>query len=162
MNITVKPIITSGVRKLEAGLRAGVINQVNRAMMRIAGQAKRALESHTAGWSNPPSFSVSGSAQIGRIEISTTDRKFIWVDDGVPPHVIFARKKFMRFPAGYAAKTTPGRVIRGSGAYSGGLVYAKKVNHPGIRARKITKAVQEQTQRNMKRVVDEAIAAALK
>lgn len=161
MNVVVKPIITAGVRKLEAGLQRNVTRAIYARTNAIANRAQRALEASTTGWSEPPTFHKSGSAASGLIEISTTDRKFGWVDDGVAPHPINARGRAMRFPENYQAKTTPRRVLRGSGRYSGGMVYTRHVNHPGIKPRQITKIIAEQTQRNLREEIPPIIKAAI-
>lgn len=160
MDVKVRVIISPGVRRLEAALQGRIWRSVATRMHSVARRAQKALEAYGAHWSDPPTFNYVGSPESGQLDIWTTNQLFLWLDDGVRPHVIFARKKYMVFSENYQAKTTPGRVLRGSGSYSGGLVYAKKVNHPGIRPRRFTRIVQEQTQRNMKREIEAAIKAA--
>lgn len=161
MNILVKAIIGAGVDKLTGGLTGGVKRSIAARMRRVADQAEKAFAASAAGWNPPVDFTSSGDPMSEMI-IATNDARFKWVDDGVRPHTIMARnRKRMAFPGTYQAKTTPGRVLRGSGRYGGGMVYARIVRHPGIRARNISKRIAEQTQRNVEREVSEAIRSAL-
>jgi hypothetical protein len=157
MDIKLIPIISPGVGRLVNALQGQLMNRINLQMYNLARSAKSQLLEPTAGWSSPPSFTISGSAQQGQVDIYTEDQKFAWFDDGTRPHVILPRTaRVLRFRPG----ARRGRGGRSGGGRSGGMVFARRVYHPGIRPRNISKKVAASVQARLDRYVDTAIAEA--
>lgn len=86
------------------------------------------LEGYTKDWNPPPTFEVVPVSD--GVIIGTDDERFEWVNEGTKPHVITPRKaKALRFDAA-----------------SGGVVFTKRVNHPGTAPRDYTGKALEQVQ----------------
>lgn len=136
-----------------------VMSSINLRMFTVARAAKKALDDSVSDWSSPPEFQIRGSAQQGEVEIYTQDKRFFWVDGGTRPHLIRVRnKKVLAFRSGYTSKSKPNSLIRGSGQYSGGVVFRREVNHPGIKPRNIVKRIQEATQSRFRDQIQDAIS----
>ncbi len=163
VTISITAVISPEAMALPAKLRSHVVNRVNLQAYNIAGRARRALEAAADNWSDPPTFSITGSLQQGEITIATDDLRYLWVDEGTRSHPIprVRGRKRLAFITGYHPKTTPGRFTKGSGARTGSLVVVPSVWHPGIKARRITKRVAEviapQLERDFQRAIDDAL-----
>lgn len=100
-------------------------------------------QSITATWRRKPNFVrivTKGDELV--VEVSTTDEIFGYVTGGTRPHVIRPKRApRLRFATGYTAKTKPGVVGSGGGGASGPIVFAKKVQHPGTKAREFEKTI---------------------
>lgn len=157
LQVSIVPIIDPGVTKLATGLQSGTMNKINLQMYNLGRMAQRMFREETSHWSKPPSFSISGSAQQGHINVSTTDQKFIWYDDGTRPHVITARSARA---LAFRAASGKGKVGKGSKG-SGSTVFVKKVYHPGTRARNVSQRIAHIIEPMLVRYVEAAIADSL-
>lgn len=157
MDIILRPIIPASIMVLATNLSGGFSRRVFNAINRVGKRAQTAFNEAVANWDPPPYISYIGDASIGEIEVWCDDKRLLWVDDGVRPHVEYAHGRAMVFQASYQAKSKPNRILRGSGSYGGSIVFARRVNHPGIKPRNISKRIAEQTQRNLNREVLAAI-----
>lgn len=161
-DIAIIPIGVEGLRTLAAKYQTGVTARIGSAMTGLAKIAQKVLQSNTQGWNPPVNFSITGSFNQGQITVGTDDIRYKWVDDGTRRHVIRARRaKVLRFSSGYVPKTRPGSFIIGAGTRSGGMIYRASVNHPGIKARNISKRVQQVIDPQLERAVDRAIKEVL-
>lgn len=119
----------------------------HRRAIKEALQAEAALvqadfEKTTATWDSAPSFDISADGEFG-VVIGTDDENYQRVDEGTRPHVIVAKGKALAFTPGGSAKTRP-RVIGSSGGSKGsGVVFTKRVNHPGTEGRDFSGVIAE-------------------
>jgi hypothetical protein len=95
---------------------------------------------------------------------SITVRDDIWtmLDKGTRAHRIVARKaKRLRFVGGYRAKTRPGFIGSTGGGASGGVAFARVVNHPGTTARGWSKLIGAKYRAQLQRYIQKRIREAL-
>lgn len=119
--------------------------------------AETDLRVTTQTWGHQPSFAIAAPDPATR-EVSTDDAIYGYVDAGTRAHRIVARKaKRLRFRTGYRAKTAPGVIGSTSGGASGGAVFARAVNHPGTKARRLAKAVADKWSKQLPVVMQRAI-----
>ncbi len=115
----------------------------DKAMQRYASDIKAEFEITTYTWDHRPEFKVEPyGSRVGQYRVSTNSAIYGWVDMGTRPHPIVARRApFLVFALGFVPKTQP----RDLGSYNGrrGNVWvrAKRVKHPGIRARKFKESI---------------------
>ncbi len=97
----------------------------------------------TQTWQHQPDFALRTPNAATRT-VSTDDEIYGYVSGGTRPHIIVAHGKALRFPrTGFRAKSTPRVIGSGSGSRGKGVVFRKKVNHPGSKARDFDKAIAE-------------------
>ena len=103
------------------------------------------FERTTAMWSGKPSFSIEETGEFARV-IGTDDENYARVDAGTRPHVIVAHGGVLAFPSGGSPKSRP-RVIGSSGGSRGsGVVFTKRVNHPGTEGRQFADTIGEKAE----------------
>lgn len=131
--------------------------EMDRLLDRGASTTLTLLKSTTSTWNHKPAFQIDKEPNA-RV-VGTDDRIYEIVSEtGSRPHVIRPRNaKSLRFQTGYRAKTRKGVIGSTSGGASGSVVHSKSVNHPGFEPRELVKAVQEQMDITMERLVDEAL-----
>ena len=96
---------------------------IERTMALGVEKAKGEIAALTRTWATPPT--VEERTKGDDTLIVVTDKRWVFADEGTRPHVIRPKRaKVLRF-------TT-----------SAGVVFAKKVNHPGQKAQYLTKKVQ--------------------
>lgn len=118
--IKAKPILPKSLRFLAPAAHKAA---VKRTLDQGVNAAQEEIKAITAGWSTPPAVSVRRTEYEATITVP--DERWLWLDEGTRQHVITPkRRKFLKFEAG------------------GGTVFARKVNHPGTKARYYTKQVQ--------------------
>lgn len=107
-------------------------------------EAVRLFRGTTRTWSHQPSFdyAVEAGGKSFDVLAGTGNQIYRYVDEGTRPHVI-AGRHLLAFRANYQAKTSPGSLQARSGGASGPMVFAKRVMHPGIRARGFTPLVKK-------------------
>lgn len=135
MAFTLK-VIKPKVNALNAG---AMIAAVKRTMQQAADDAISDFEATTAGWQHQVAFEkvpVPDGYVVG-----TEDEIWQYQDEGTRPHPIVPRNaKVLRFPAG------------------GGIVYTKRVNHPGTKPRKYSEMIARKWQTELPLRINEAIA----
>lgn len=139
----------------------GRIERAVRDAMAEAGEEAIALyEQCTSTWERQPVFEavvVSDGVIVG-----TDDPIFQYVDEGTAPHPILPKAgRVLRFRGGYSAKTSPGQLGSGGGGASGGVVFTRRVNHPGTKARDFTALVQQQMQNVLPVIIAQHLGDAL-
>lgn len=120
--IKAKALLPRSLRFLNPSAHAAI---VKRTVDQGVNAAEEEVAAITANWSTPPAVRV----QQGTYEATITveDKRWTWLDQGTRPHVITPKqRRFLKFVA-----------------KSGETVFAKKVNHPGTKARNYTKRVQQ-------------------
>lgn len=117
---------------------SAMIAAVRRAVKQAADDAQKDFEATTDGWKHPVVFEqvpVSDGIIVG-----TEDEIWQYQDEGTRPHPIVPRNAaVLRFPAG------------------GGVVYTRRVSHPGTKARGWTKMIATKWQRELPLRINEAI-----
>lgn len=114
-------------------------------MRAIGKEVKEDFEGTVSTWKEKPKFKLDVSIAGGNpsIEVTTTDEKYLWVDQGTSPHVIVPKKaKILRFPGSSVPKTRPGNLKAASGMVGGKEVFAHVVLHPGTQPRKFSEQIQ--------------------
>lgn len=106
-------------------------------------------------WKDKPTFRVKTTRD--GTEISTTQDKFIWTDEGTKPHDIVAGPgKVLVFGAS-TPKTRPGNIGSGPGSRGPRDRRAKRVRHPGTEARKFSKIIADRRNKILLRKIDEVL-----
>jgi hypothetical protein len=150
------------IRKAKAELEALIREHGN--------EIKREFEGVVSDWSNEsrPKFLVQTKITTKELRVEVRphlrgkqSRIFGWVDRGTKPYVIRPKPSNKRgllfFRLGYQAKTLPiARAHVGAGTANGPLVAAKKVNHPGIKARLFSETVKQRTYPKFRRTIENA------
>lgn len=124
------------------------------------------FETTTETWKHKPSFKATEVSAAEWI-VSTNDNIWVMLDEGTKPHVIVPKRaKRLRFqwggPGSYRAKSRPGYLGSNKGGIKGPIVYRKRVNHPGTKPRKWTKAAEDKWQNELGDIVQRAIDAEVK
>ena len=149
------------------------VEEMTRELDGIVLRAQMELMVTTATWAHKPKFRVLGrvvpgaQGAVARVEISTDDEIFGYLDKGTPPHSISPKSPVSkRDPtkpsalatrAGYKAKSTPGSLSSGAGGHFGAVIYKPGVWHPGIAPRRFMDALQVWVQGEMEREMPLAI-----
>ena len=103
------------------------------------------FERTTATWNGKPSFDVTDNGEFERV-IGTDDENYARVDAGTRPHVIVAHGGVLAFAPGGSAKTRPRVIGSGSGGRGSGVVFTKRVNHPGTEGRQFAETIGEKAE----------------
>jgi hypothetical protein len=146
----------------------------------LNGTIRRSIElsfdRRVSGWKNKPFFksTLNRRARKGALTgfallvapSGTNKRIWVFVSGGVPRHTIIPRRrKLLRVRGGiggYAPLTEPGDRYGGVGGYNEGMTfYAKRVNHPGIKARSFETYIAKENEGLVVIELTKAIARAL-
>lgn len=112
-------------------------------------------------WKNKPQFVIETPSPYERI-VATGSIIYSYVNDGTPPHVITPhRSKLLRFSPFYRAKTSPRSISSGPGGSSGDAVFARRVNHPGTKAREFDRVIAEKWDRLLPGIFQRAVDSAI-
>lgn len=114
-------------------------------------EALRELDYATSTWTNQPVFkgTVWHRGTVASVKVSTTDKVFIYVDQGTRPHIITPKGEGypLRFrwdgPGSYKPKSKPGILRAYRGEVPSTEVRRMFVHHPGTEARKFMEKVQD-------------------
>ena len=121
---------------------------VEKGMRKAAETALRDFESTASTWTDKPSFTIEEQGN-GEYLIGTNDQRWKWIDEGTRAHTIRPRGRFLKFSPGSRPKTSPGKITAGSGSRGSGVVYARVVRHPGIKARYFTRQITQRWRRGV-------------
>lgn len=143
--------LAAALRRIDTRIR----NNCEVALFVTADEIAGDFRQVTARWGHKPKFArirVS-SKNIVSVTIEPDGKNaqiFKWVDQGTKgPYLIpkfgpTAPGQPLRFQTGYSARTKPGgKYNQGSGQASGSWVAARRVVHPGIKAREFTQTIAE-------------------
>jgi hypothetical protein len=146
-------------------LKTEVFNQeLARVRDEIATEIAKDYESTVRTWKRKPEFVTEVSMDGGpKIEVSTDDEIYRYVEEGTKPHLIRPRRaKALLFPSGYRAKT----LVRSIGSLPGGshgkTVAAQVVHHPGTLARQFSRVIWERWQPRFRQRMTNALNRAAK
>lgn len=133
------------------------IDEVRLAMLNALRSQGRAFRSKynkiTATWSTPADFKIKVSLKrtepVGRVTTSTTDKRFVWADEGTPRHPITARNsKTLAFQSGYRRKTRPRQIRSFKGGKYGPLRTPVTVVHPGIQPGEFSETIAKKARQS--------------
>lgn len=97
----------------------------------------------TQTWSAKPDFVVDAPNAAERV-VGTNNKRYGWINDGTAARTIYPRRaRRLRFMSGFRPKTTPGTIGSDRGYRGGAVVYARRVRHPGIKARNFDEAIAQ-------------------
>lgn len=159
------------LRNVRAGKRRAEItnlNSVTRKAIELTLDQKvkpvvlKSFEKVVQNWEHKPNWGVRKYIKPNSISINifpTGENAKIWVfvDEGTKPHIIVPKRaKRLRFQTGYISKTLarPARTVSGGGKYTGDVVYAKRVEHPGNEARNFTGEIAEDIKPSFKSAIE--------
>lgn len=142
--------VVRALGKMRQDLRDPALKQ---AAKEISNATLKEYRRTTATWSHKPKFETLTEVQGGELTqvTGTDDTIYTYVDLGtgkaggwraddypIVPHGNYP----LKFRAGYKAKTTPGTISSHAGGPFGAVVRARKVMHPGIKARNFSQSIQ--------------------
>ena len=116
---------------------------VRKALDKSADLAERELSKPVRRWRKPVSFTTSSATENTRV-VGTNSDIYLFNDAGTKPHKIAAR-----------------RAKRLAFMWRGRMRFPKVVNHPGTKAKHLSKRAAEVLQGRMPRIFDAEIAAAV-
>lgn len=109
-------------------------------------------------WKSGRSFKFAPEKRRFQRIIGTDSEQYARVTEGTKPQTIRPkRRKFLRFTVPFGPKTQPGVIGSTSGSRGGTVVFARVVNHPGIKARKFEDAIAEEAEGYLAQDVQQAI-----
>ncbi len=122
------------------------------ALHKVEREVKKDFQKTTETWEHDVKFesSISTRGGVAQVEAGTRDRIYGYVNNGTRPHDIWAgiytgksRRKALRFPGTFRAKTRPGYLTSYRGYKGGAIQYRAHVHHPGTEARGFDKAIEK-------------------
>ena len=156
--VRIKAIIPKKLIPDPINQRKAIENALNNAAL----GAQADFDTVVMTWNDPPDFKIS-SPNLETRRISTKDKRFVWVDKGTKAHVILPRNaRVLVFMRGGKAKTKGGFIGSRTGVKGKELTFARRVNHPGTKARYFTRAILKKWQKKLPQLVALAIAASVK
>lgn len=133
---------------------------VKRGMDDAALAVKADLEQTVKTWEHPAEFTITETSEYDRA-VGTDDEVWKMLDEGTKPHLITPHGRYLRFSPGSLPKTRPGVLTSGGGRPGSGVIYARKVQHPGTKARNWTAIVNKKWARGVQPFIRDAIEKAL-
>jgi len=131
----------------------------------VASEILFSYEATTWSWKRKVKFvkEISVGPNSVDVLVGTDDQIYGYVDEGTKKHAIVPKKaKMLAFKTGGAPKTMPGIMVATKGAQGVNQVFAKKVMHPGTKARKFSKTIQKEWNVKFKRRMEKAVKEATK
>lgn len=112
----------------------------------------------TQTWKNRPPFQIEKGPNSRAV--FTTDKIYTIVTRGAKPHMIYPRHaKALRFRGKFRPKTKPGAIRSNAGFIGGAVIYARRVRHPGHKARDFDKVIAEKWAQKFPDTMQRAIDA---
>lgn len=113
----------------------------------------------TQTWRERPRFKIT--RQPMRRVVSTDSKTYLYVTRGTKPHVIRAKHApFLAFQApGFRPKTRPRYIGSNKGAEGEAWVRARRVRHPGTKAREFEQVIGQKWQKQLPALLQRAIDA---
>lgn len=137
----------------------GMARAIKNGLDGAAKGAKVDFDVTTQTWKHKPAFKIEEPNPMQRT-VSTDDEIYGYVDQGTRAHRIVARRaKRLRFMSGFRPKTRQGYIGSNQGGTSGGVVFARAVNHPGTKPRKLAAAIAKKWQKQAAVIMQRAIDA---
>lgn len=154
MTATIPKRLADAPDRLRKAIRTG--------MDAAAEALKVDFEATANTWSDAPAFRIERPDDYTRI-VSTDHEVWGMLDEGTRAHTIRARNaRVLRFQTGFRAKTRPGVLGSSGGGASGPAVTARQVQHPGTAPRRWTYAAKEKYDKELPRILQRAIDAAVR
>jgi hypothetical protein len=124
---------------------------------RAAADAVKAFRSATASWKHKPTIEIIYDRD-GIPSVIVHGDVFYFVDVGTDPHTIAPKGGFLRFQAGFTAKTTPGSLASGPGGSFGPYVFTRKpIEHPGTKPRGFSEAAKRRADDDLGKFVGDEL-----
>jgi len=119
----------------------------------------------TETWDHDVVWEVEISLKGGpSVKVSSADQILRWLNDGTPPHNIFAKKSmgYLKYQPGFKPKTKVGWIGSQKGGKSGPAVMRPSVRHPGFEARNYEKVMKEKWEPEFNKIVKKWMSKAVK
>lgn len=134
---------------------------VRETMQDVAKDAKGDFEQTVTHWGHEVRFEAI--ADKSGFVIGTDDEVYQYVDSGTEAHDIRPRNaKYLRFATGGQAKTKPRVIGSGPGRSGSGAVYARRVRHPGTKAREFSETIKKKYEREVPLRIGQALGDVLR
>lgn len=159
MSVVVKVKVLKPKTLQQKEMRLELLNGLRSAARAV----QRDYEATVATWKHKPKFDLVIALGKTKAEflVGTDDKIYGYVDEGTKPHIIVPKKaKVLRFSNVYRAKTSPGVIGSSDGGSSGEPVFVRVVRHPGVRARKFSKTINDKHKKSFKDKMHEAMRRA--
>lgn len=155
--VTVKVIIPDKLLADSKAMDGAIKNAIEMATT----AAKVDFEVTTQTWSHSVNFRKEKGATSGKVW--TDDEVYSWVNNGTKPHVIVPRRaaRLVFAAGGFRAKTSPGKIKSRQGSKGKGIVFAKRVQHPGTEPRNFDKEIQSKWEKEFPAIAQRAIDSAI-
>lgn len=121
-----------------------------------AQETRAVLQNLVDQWDHDVEFDVKAPKENER-DIATEDDIYRFVDEGTKPHIIAPKNaRMLRFTVGGSPRTAPNSLTVGPASRGGRPVFARKVRHPGSKARRFSRNVAKKAQKWLKQSLDDA------
>lgn len=132
------------------------LRQIDKALDSAAKDIEKDYKSSVRTWNTKVDFEITKPNRFERI-IGTNNKIYNFVSGGTKPHVITPKRApRLRFQTGYRPKTTQ-RIASRAGGRFGPVVTARRVNHPGTKARNYPEKIGRKNRRIWAKKNQEAI-----
>lgn len=129
----------------------------------LAMNIKADFETTTQTWKGRPVFKIKKDGKED-ILIFTDNLIYFWLNDGTRSNYPITPKRpggSLRFNGKFRPKTRPGYIGSNAGQSGPPVQYRKRVIHPGIKARKFSKAIAKKRKKLAPNVLQRAIDSEL-
>jgi len=162
MKISMKPILPKAMKIND--VRLEMLN----ALRKSGRHMKKDFNATTKTWKNKPEFEMAISLKTPpgpSVSVTTENEIYGYVDKGTKgPYEIRPKKPggVLVFHPLSMPKTLPGIIGSGPGSTGADTAFAKKVIHPGIKARRFSKEIAKAHTPKFARLLNEALAKGIR
>jgi len=133
--------------------------ELKKALNKVGGYAAGLYRKTVTTWKKKPTFTKGRAKWISSfalgVEITYTNKVYMWTDFGTKPHVIRARNyPTLRFRSKYSPRTRKRTFRSYRNRRYGPWRTPKKVNHPGTAAREFTEEIAARAEKKFDTEVD--------
>lgn len=133
-----------------------VVKIVQQTMEEVKDNVLVDFKQTTSTWQHDVPFTASRTAD--GFTVGTDDAIYGYVDQGTKPHIIEAKAgKMLAFSTGGSPKSRVRSIIASRGSKGSKRVFARRVRHPGTKARGFSSAIQEKWQGELPQLINERI-----
>ena len=128
---------------------------------RVRAGIRQDFQATVATWETDVKFTTRERGRGNKLifDVRTASEIYHYVSEGTEPHLIVPRRPLgtLAFQTGYSAKTRPGFIGSMAGGGTGGVAFAKFVQHPGTEGRHFEEAISKKWQKIYPSVMTQVI-----